>query len=93
MNFGSVAVGSKATLSGALINSSTGDVTVKGAGAEALKVESTPNQPDGQGRASTWRIVLRALPESKTTTFSGTVTIDLDHPRVPKLEASYVAGR
>ena len=30
MNFGSVAVGSKATLSGALINSSTGDVTVKG---------------------------------------------------------------
>jgi len=30
MNFGSVAVGSKATLSGALINSSTGDVTVRG---------------------------------------------------------------
>ena len=30
MNFGSVAVGSKATLSGALINSSTASVTVKG---------------------------------------------------------------
>jgi len=30
MNFGSVAVGSQATLSGALINSSTGSVTVKG---------------------------------------------------------------
>jgi len=30
MNFGSVAVGSKATLSGALINSSTASATVKG---------------------------------------------------------------
>lgn len=65
---------------------------LEGVGADVLRVECTPVDADDQGRASTWRIALQAPPDSKGQTFSGKVTIELDHPGLPKLEAPYMAS-
>jgi hypothetical protein len=62
---------------------------VEGLGAEALHVELAPTDPDVHGRASLWEIRLRAAPDTQVPTFAGHLTIELDHPRVPKLEVRY----
>jgi hypothetical protein len=65
--------------------------SAKGVGAESLKIECTPTAPDEQGRATQWQVVVSAPPNAKEKAFAGTVTIELDHPRVPKIDVSYSA--
>jgi hypothetical protein len=62
-----------------------------GSGAELVRVETTPENPDQHGRASVWKILLRAPEHSDPAHFGGSVTIELDHPRVPRIDVPYTA--
>jgi hypothetical protein len=66
----------------------------EGAAAE-IAAEATPVDPDGDGRAAKWKIVLRASEKLAEGAFSGTLKIALDHPRVPEIRAAFsgVNGR
>jgi hypothetical protein len=66
----------------------------EGAAAE-FAAEATPLDPDADGRASKWRIVLHASEKLAEGAFSGTLKIALDHPRVTEIRAAFsgVNGR
>jgi hypothetical protein len=63
--------------------------TAKGTGSDALKLDWTAQDPDERGRSSKWTIALRTRPEAKVLAFSGTISIELDHPRVAKIDVPY----
>lgn len=63
--------------------------------AAEIAAEATPVDPDAEGKAAKWRIVLRASEKLAEGAFSGTLKIALDHPRVPEIRAAFsgVNGR
>lgn len=57
--------------------------------AAEIAAEATPVEPDAEGRSQKWMIVLRASKKLAEATFSGTVTIVLDHPRVHEIRIPF----
>jgi hypothetical protein len=64
-------------------------VSAKGSGADALRFESSAVQPEASGRSANWRIVVRAPASLAAKEAGGIVAIELDHPRVPRIEVPY----
>lgn len=62
--------------------------TPEGATSE-IAAEATPVDPDADGRAAKWKIVLRTSEKLAECSFSGTLKIALDHPRVPEIRAHF----
>jgi hypothetical protein len=63
----------------------TSFVGVPEGAAREIAPEVTPVEPDADGRAEKWKIVLRASEKMAEGPFSGTLTIALDHPRVKEI--------
>jgi hypothetical protein len=63
--------------------------TASGAGAELVHVEATPKDPDDRGRATSWTIRAHGPAGLDPEHVAGSITIELDHPRVPRLVAPY----
>ncbi len=66
-------------------------VRLEGASAAALQVAWEPVDADAEGRASQWKITLRAKTELPREGFSGKVVVELDDPSLPVVEAPYAA--
>jgi hypothetical protein len=59
------------------------------AGVPEIAAEVTPVEPDAEGRAEKWKIVLSASEKMREGPFSGTLTIALDHPRVKEIRVPF----
>lgn len=62
---------------------------LSGAAADQLRVEATPIEPDENGRATRWKVAVEVSETARDQAFSGTLTIETDHPRVPTVRAPY----
>jgi hypothetical protein len=54
-----------------------------------VAAEVTPVEPDADGRAEKWKIVLKASEKMPEGPFSGTLVIALDHPRVKAIRMAF----
>ena len=57
--------------------------------AAAITAEAEPIEPGEDGRAASWRVRLRASESIAATAFSGTLVLELDHPRVPEIRVPF----
>lgn len=63
-----------------------------GIGADKIELKRTPLDPDAQGRARSWTIELTTHTDFPFGAFSGTVAIETDHPRTPKVSIPYTGN-
>jgi hypothetical protein len=61
--------------------------------AAQLAVVATPIEPADDGSAEKWTIVLSTSDALAEPAFSGTLTIRLDHPRVPEIRVPFSGAR
>ena len=71
-----------------LVRGTTIETLPPGAARE-ITVEASPVDPGEDGRAARWRVVLRVGPGLAEAAFSGTLTIETDHPRVPSIRVPF----
>ncbi|MBI1379634.1 MAG: DUF1573 domain-containing protein [Planctomycetaceae bacterium] len=64
-----------------------------GVGAEHLKVESVPLDPDTRGRSRLWTVRLIAPRSALETPLGGTLRLTLDDAQTPTIELRYAAMR
>jgi hypothetical protein len=62
---------------------------LEGTDSEHLRVEATPIDPDENGRATQWKLVIEALEPLRDRAFNGSVNVVTDHARVPSVRAPY----
>jgi hypothetical protein len=63
--------------------------SVPEAAARDVSAEAAPVEPADDGRAAVWKVVVRAGSGIADAAFSGTITIALDHPRVPEIRVPF----
>lgn len=66
-------------------------VRFEGGASSVLRAEPQPDAPDTDGRASKWRLVIRAEGELPGEAFSGRMVVELDDPALPFIEVPYAA--
>jgi hypothetical protein len=71
-----------------LVRSATVTGTPESAARE-IAAEVTPIDPGEDGRAQSWMVVLRSSEKLRDSTFSGELTLQIDHPRVPSIRAVF----
>jgi hypothetical protein len=57
--------------------------------AQWIAAEATAVDPAADGAAAHWKIVLQSWPRLEEPTFSGTLVLTLDHPKVKEIRASF----
>ncbi len=62
---------------------------LEGSDSENLRVEATPVQPDENGRATEWKLVIQALEPLRDRAFHGSLDVVTDHARVPSIRVPY----
>lgn len=58
--------------------------------AQDLAIECEPVDPDAQGRSATWRLAVLAPPDLEGQSFTTTLELELDHPRIHELRTQVV---
>lgn len=66
-------------------------VRFEGGASTILRADHEADAPDADGRASRWRLVIRAEGELPREAFSGRFIVELDDPSLPFIEVPYAA--
>jgi len=66
-------------------------VRLEGGASDVLRAEWEAEAPDAEGRASRWRITVRATAELPREPIAGKLVVELDDPSLPLVEVPYAA--